>query len=379
MFLISNVFWGLASIGTTFFLHIFFVTVVLGLSVIIPVFEIIGFAKREENFNKFARRLTSYLVRVDLFAGVLATWLTVFLAAYWPSLMYIATNVLFYPISLAVAGIMIAIVSTALYWYTWDEMSRKVHIAVGLFMSAGALMVAFGMNSILALMFYPYGVKTSTAMGLTFFSSNGLNPLANPVFLPLALFSWFVSIAMASFIVLTFALFRSRNDPSDEFRITVRTSKIIGVVFSLLGLVTVSWTLMELHDFSQYVYQQMADRGFVSIVLILGISALLFSILSLSRRVDLLFAPVGAFTNYALLMFFEISSNTARYPYIVVTGNTGIPANNLINPMFSIPSILPFAGMALIVLMLGTFLLTLYLAFYVFPVDRRKGTSDGAF
>ena len=76
MFTISNVFWGIASVGATFFLHIFFVSLVLGLSVIIPIFEIIGYRRKNEGFYRFARRLTSYMVRVDLFAGVLATWLT---------------------------------------------------------------------------------------------------------------------------------------------------------------------------------------------------------------------------------------------------------------------------------------------------------------
>ncbi|MEM0133868.1 MAG: cytochrome ubiquinol oxidase subunit I [Thermoplasmatales archaeon] len=375
MFHISNVFWGLAGIGTTFFLHIFFVTVVLGLSVIIPIFEIIGYVKKDEGFFKFARRLTSYLIRVDLFAGVLATWLTVFLAAYWPSLVYIATNVLFYPISLAVAGIMIAIVSTALYWYTWEEMKRRTHIVVGLFMAAGALLVPFGMNSILALMYYPYGVKVSTALGLTFFGSNGLNPLANPIFLPLALFTWFVSIALASFIVLTFAVFRSKNDFTDEFQKTLKTSKLLSLIFSLLSVLTITWTILELRNNSQYVYLQMTNRGFVAISLSIAAIVAVFSVVSLFKKGTLYGAPTGAAATYILLMFFEVASNTARYPYLIVTNSNGISANTLINPMFNIPSILPIAGIGLIVVAMATLMLTLYLTFYVYPVAGKKKTT----
>ncbi len=372
----SNVYWGIASVGTTFFLHIFFVTVVLGLSVIIPVFEIIGFATKTDALIRFARRLTSYLIRVDLFAGVLATWLTVFLAAYWPSLLYIATNVLFYPISLAVAGIMIAIVSTALYWYAWEEMKRVTHIIVGLFMASGAMMVAFGMNSILALMFYPYGVKVSSALGLTFFGSNGLNPLLNPVFLPLTLFSWFVSIALASFIVLTFAILKLRGDFTDDFQKTLRTSRTLTVIFSILSLVSTGWALLELHNYSQYVYTQMSDKGFVIASMALAVVIIIFSLFSLSEDFGRYAAPTGAALSYALFMFFEFASNTARYPYMVVTGSTGITASSLINPMFNLPDILPLTGVLVLVLMMATFLTTLYLAFIVYPVERRSKIAN---
>ncbi len=369
---ISNVYWGIATVGTTFFLHIFFVTVVLGLSIIVPIFEIIGYLKKSDDFTKFARRLTSYLVRVDLFAGVLATWLTVFLAAYWPSLLYIATYVLFYPISLAVAGIMIALVSTALYWYTWEDMKKVTHIIVGLFMAAGALIVSFGMNSILALMYYPYGVKVTTALNLTFFGPNGLDPLANPIFLPMTLYSWFISIALASFIVLTFAILRSRRDFTDEFQHTLKTSRVLALIFSLLSLVTIAWTILELHNYSQYVYLQMASKGFVIATVALAVVVAVTSVISLFEYAGRYAAPLGAVTSYALFMFFEFTANISRYPYLIVTQSTGIPASTLINPLFNIPDVLPIGGMVVLILMLATFLTTLYLAFYVFPVERRN-------
>jgi len=362
----------LAGIGITFFLHIFFVTVVLGLSVIIPVFEITGYLKRDDGFIRFARRLTSYLIRVDLFAGVLATWLTVFLGAYWPSLVYIATNVLFYPISLAVAGIMIAIVSMAIYWYTWDEMKRVTHIVVGLFMTAGALMVAFGMNSILALMDYPFGVKVITSSGLTFFLSNGLNPLANPIFIPLALYTWFISITLASFIVLTFAFVKLKRDFTDEFHKTLRISRTMALMFSFLSLATIAWTFLEFHSYSQYIYLQMSGRGFLTVSMILAVVVAVISVLSLSEDAGYYAAPAGAVTSYVLLMFFEITSNVSRYPYLIITNSTGIPVSTLVNPLFNIPTIIPIGGMIILVLMLLTFLMTLYIAFFVFPVDRRN-------
>lgn len=236
-------------------------------------------------------------------------------------------------------------------------------------------MVPFGMNSILALMDYPFGVKVTTSIGLTFFLSNGSNPLANPIFLPMALYTWFISITLTSFIVLTFAHIRSRNDFTDEFQKTLRISRIIALIFSSLSLVTILWTFFEFRDYSQYLYLQMTSRGYLTVSIILAILVVIISILSYNESIGHYAAPGGATVSYALFMFFEVTANVSRSPYMIVTNSTGILASTVINPMYTIPSIIPLGGVAVIALMLITFLMTLYLAFFVFPVADRKRSS----
>jgi len=363
---ISNVFWGLSTVAVTFFFHIFLVSVVLGLSVIIPIYEITGYLKGDRYYISIARKLTSYLIRVDLFAGVMATWLTVFLGAYWPSLVYIATNVLLYPVSLAVAGIMIAIVSMALYWYTWDRMGRRAHIVVGLFMAAGALMVPFGMSSIISLMDYPYGVKVTTSLGLTFFTSNGKNPLMNPVFLPLALFAWFATIALTSFIVLYYVNSRAVRETGPAKNYIPVISAIISSVLSLLFLYL---ALSRLEQYSPYLWSALKSSSVLYILIALSLLVVLLSILSIHLKISKYSSLTGAVFSYFLFMLFEISSNVSRYPYMIVTGNTGITAQTFANPLYGIPVSIPIVGFAIIALMTVTFLFTLYLAFFVYPVE----------
>jgi len=363
---ISNVFWGLSTVAVTFFFHIFLVSVVLGLSVIIPIYEITGYLKGDRYYISIARKLTSYLIRVDLFAGVMATWLTVFLGAYWPSLVYIATNVLLYPVSLAVAGIMIAIVSTALYWYTWDRMGRRAHIVVGLFMAAGALMVPFGMSSIISLMDYPYGVKVTTSLGLTFFTSNGKNPLMNPVFLPLALFAWFATISLTSFIVLYYVNSRAVRETGPAKNYIPVISAIISSVLSLLFLYL---ALSRLEQYSPYLWSALKSSSVLYILIALSLLVVLLSILSIHLKISKYSSLTGAVFSYFLFMLFEISSNVSRYPYMIVTGNTGITAQTFANPLYGIPVSIPIVGFAIIALMTVTFLFTLYLAFFVYPVE----------
>jgi len=449
---ISNVFWGLSTVAVTFFFHIFLVSVVLGLSVIIPIYEITGYLKGDRYYISIARKLTSYLIRVDLFAGVMATWLTVFLGAYWPSLVYIATNVLLYPVSLAVAGIMIAIVSMALYWYTWDRMGRRAHIVVGLFMAAGALMVPFGMSSIISLMDYPYGVKVTTSLGLTFFTSNGKNPLMNPVFLPLALFSWFATIALTSFIVLYYVNSRAVREtgpaknyipvisaiissvlsllflylalsrlelyyvnsravretgPAKNYIpvISAIISSVLSLLFlylalsrlelyyvnsravretgpaknyipvisaiisSVLSLLFLYLALSRLEQYSPYLWSALKSSSVLYILIALSLLVVLLSIISIHLKISKYSSLTGAVFSYFLFMLFEISSNVSRYPYMIVTGNTGITAQTFANPLYGIPVSIPIVGFAIIALMTVTFLFTLYLAFFVYPVE----------
>lgn len=370
---INNLYWGLGGIAFTFFVHYFFVTVVLGLSVIIPIFEIKGRISKDDDFIKFARRLTSYLIRVDLFAGVMATWLTVFLAGYWPSLLYIATNVLFYPIVLAIAGIMIAIVSMGLYWYTWDRMGPKAHITVGLFMMIGALLVPFGMSSIFATIDFPYGVTTESVSGLTLFVPNGQNPFGNPIYIPLALYTWFISIALTSFIVLSYSWKKGKDKDSTEFSKAFSASRLMTIIFSVLSTITFFITLSEFKANSQYLYSQMSLHFYLQISEIMIIIMMIFSILPFIKSIGYWIAVTGSGISYFFMMFFEISTNISRYPYIIVAGKAGIPASDMINPLFQIPNLLPYFALITFFLMLITFLATLYLAFIRFPV---KGSIE---
>ncbi len=374
---ISNLYWGFAGIAFTFFIHYFFVTVVLGLSVIIPVLEIRGRMSRDEDFIKLARRLTSYLIRVDLFAGVMATWLTVFLAGYWPSLLYIATNVLFYPIVLAIAGIMIAIVSMGLYWYTWDKMSGRAHIVVGLFMMIGALLVPFGMSSIFATIDFPYGITTEKLSGLTLFVPNGQSPFYNPIYIPLALYTWFIAIALTAFIVLTYFVLRDRKNKGPEFAKGIPTLRIIAVIFSVLSIITFFITVMEIKGNSQYIYSQMSSHLYLQILEGMIIIITMLSFLTFMKSIETWVALIGSAISYFFMMFFEITVNVVRYPYIIISGNAGIPATDMVNPLFQIPVLLPYFALITFTLMLITFLATLYLAFLRFPVkDRRTEELD---
>ncbi|MCL4412747.1 MAG: cytochrome ubiquinol oxidase subunit I [Candidatus Thermoplasmatota archaeon] len=372
----DNLYWGLAGIALTFFAHYFFVTVVLGLTVLIPIYEIKGRISKDNDYIKFARRLTSYLIRVDLFAGVLATWLTVFLAGYWPSLLYIATNILFYPISVAVAGIMIAIVSMALYWYTWDRMGHNAHIVVGIFMMVGALMVAYGMTSIFATLDFPYGVTTEKVAGLTLFVASNQNPLNNPIFTPMALYTWFISIALSSFVVLAYASVKGRKENSSEFKKGIGIARLSTIIFSILSIIMFFATVKELQINSQYLYSQMSAKGYLIISTVLLIMGTLLGFATVFRKTRMISALVGGGVVYVFILFFEITLNISRYPYIIVTGSTGIQASEMVNPLFNIPVLLPDFAVLTLVLMLVTFLFTLYLSFIRFPVNSRSTPDD---
>ncbi|HXX72640.1 MAG TPA: cytochrome ubiquinol oxidase subunit I, partial [Candidatus Acidoferrales bacterium] len=131
-------------LGLATLVHITFVNLVLGLSVIVPLTEYLSYRKKDPKLMDVAQRTFKYLILTDLVAGVWGTWITIALAGLWPTLTYIATTVLFVPITIALVGILIAIPSIAIYWYTWGKISKSLHLFVGCVMAFGALLVPAG-------------------------------------------------------------------------------------------------------------------------------------------------------------------------------------------------------------------------------------------
>jgi cytochrome bd-type quinol oxidase subunit 1 len=186
-------------LGFGLLIHITLVNVVLGLSIIVPITEYIGSKTKDPDMERLAKRLFRYLALSDLVAGVFGTWVAIELTAFWPGLLYIFTTVLFIPTMIALIGIFMAIPSIAIYWYGWDRMSKKKHLAVGGFMALGALLVPAGFR-----MFFAF-VDNSGAFNLSSLTgamgnvdTNVLGMFTNPIYITLLVHSWFGGLTMAT-------------------------------------------------------------------------------------------------------------------------------------------------------------------------------------
>jgi len=100
---------GLTVLQLAVAVHIALVSITLGVGVVTAYYRMLAVAKSDPWAEVFARRVFRAMVVTELFSGVWGTIITVVLAGFFPTLVALATNVLFTPIAIAIAAIMIRI------------------------------------------------------------------------------------------------------------------------------------------------------------------------------------------------------------------------------------------------------------------------------
>ena len=185
--------------GFGLLIHLTLVNIVLGLSVIVPLTEYIGYKTKDADMERLAKRLFRYLALSDLVAGVFGTWVAVVLTAFFPGLIYIFSTVLFFPTMVALIGIFMAIPSIAIYWYGWDKMSKRKHLAVGAVMGIGALLVPVGFRMYFTFVMNSSSFDISSLSGLHgSIDTNLVGMFSNPIYITLLVHSWFGGLTMAA-------------------------------------------------------------------------------------------------------------------------------------------------------------------------------------
>ena len=117
----SGVLAGLLTLQLSVAIHIVFVSTTLGVGIITALYRTLAVKRSDPFAEVFARRSFRIMIVSELFSGVWGTIITVILAGFFPGLVALATNVLFTPIAVSIASILIRIPSIAIFWYTWGE------------------------------------------------------------------------------------------------------------------------------------------------------------------------------------------------------------------------------------------------------------------
>ncbi len=231
---------GFVLLGFGLLIHITLVNVVLGMSVIVPITEYIGYRRKDKDLENLARRLFRYLALSDLIAGVFGTWIAVMLAAFWPKLLYIFSTILLAPIILALVGIFMAIPAIAIYWYGWNRVSKKAHLAIGGVMAIGGLLVPAGFRVLFAFINNPSLFDVTLNANSVSGSPNLFLLFKNPLYVTLLFHSWFGGLTMSSL----FAAGAFGWIISGKFRKSNPQSKLDGQFAyqrSVLGLIPSTW------------------------------------------------------------------------------------------------------------------------------------------
>lgn len=362
---------GFLLLGIATLVHVTFVNLVLGFSVIVPLTEYLSYRRRDEKLMEIAKQTFKYLILTDLVAGVWGTWITVVLGGLWPTLTYIATTVLFVPITIAIVGIMIAIPSIAVYWYSWGKVSRGIHLFVGFLMALGALLVPAGFRMIFAFVDDPVGLNEAL-------KGNLYAIFGNPIYPILVVWSWFGACAMSALIAAGVYAWRSTGTGDcDGLKETAYFLKL-GLSSLAITAGLAAYFFFTLQTASPYLYaaitgdSAVAQYDFLSLflaypvlLLISGGSAFALLVLTRKRRLARIPSLVLMIAAFLTVPVVEALNDASRAPYMVVTGDTGLPANVFANTM--IPISWPIAELAVIVatVVMATFLAGIYFIYKV--------------
>ncbi|MFX1254828.1 MAG: cytochrome ubiquinol oxidase subunit I [Promethearchaeota archaeon] len=130
----------------------------LGLLFITVLLELIGRRYLNETYLNMSRtfsRVAAVIFAVGAATGTLSEF---GLILFWPNLIAIVGKYFFYPFYLEVFAFVAEVVFVYMYVYTWDRVSPRFHLIIGIFAALGAALSALMIVSVSTLMYLPPGL-----------------------------------------------------------------------------------------------------------------------------------------------------------------------------------------------------------------------------
>lgn len=354
-------------LGIAVVVHVILVNITLGTGWISAMARFVAWRRKSPDLEIMSRRVFKILIIHELFSGVWGTIITVVLAGFFPTLTAIATDIIFYPILLALTSILIRIPSIALFWYSWGKVRPGIHAALGFVMAVSGFGVPLGFRTIFAQITNPNAI-TLAAEG--FRSAARVAVFLNPVYLPLLLHTWFGAMSIGGFIVASF--FAIKGNVNAKF---AWTGLWHGVLFlgvqGLLG----PWYFLTISNYAPIIYANILglSTATLNIQLIFGTKIVSLGVLAfLSANCwKRLKRGEGVNPRYALVLgplalligiLGEFMNDGGRFPYLVLAGNNGILPAAFINTYAAIPLLAVYAVVGTLLLFVALFMATAYYA-----------------
>jgi cytochrome d ubiquinol oxidase subunit I len=354
-------------LGVVVIVHVILVNITLGTGWISAMARFLAWRRKSADLELMSRRVFKILIIHELFSGVWGTIITIVLAGFFPTLTAIATDIIFYPILLALTSILIRIPSIALFWYSWGKVKPGIHAALGFVMAVSGFGVPLGFRAIFAQINYPNAIELA-AEGLR--SAARVAVFFNPVYLPLLLHTWFGAMSIGGFIVASF--FAIKRNVNSKFAWTglwhgvlflgvqgfvgplyfVTVSNYVALIYNnLLGLSSATFDI-----------EPVFAAKVTLVGLLVVVSALCWK--RLRRGSGIVPKYALALGPLALLIAVcgEFMNDGGRFPYLVLTGESGIMPAEFINEYLAIPPLAVYVVVGILLLFVGLFMAVAYYA-----------------
>jgi cytochrome d ubiquinol oxidase subunit I len=371
-------------LGIAVIVHIIIVNITIGTGWISAMARFLGWRRKDPELEIMSRRVFKILIIHELFAGVWGTIITVILAGFFPTLTAIATDIIFYPILIALSSIFIRIPSIALFWYTWGKVRSSVHSILGFVMALSGFGVPLGFRYIFAQVTYPNAIVLAL---------QGFGDLArvavffNPVYLPLILHTWFGAMSIGGFIVASFFAIKANTNAKFAW-----IGLWHGVGFLVLQAFVGPSYLLTLSQKAPILFDNIlgAANSTIDVLPVFALKMIIVVGLALvSAKVWMqLKRGAGRIPRYALVlgpmavgvaMIGEFLNDGGRYPFIVLEGSTGITAAQLMNTYLEIPMSTVYVVLGVLVAFIIVFMATAYYALNRrFLADLPEGSLEHA-
>jgi cytochrome d ubiquinol oxidase subunit I len=358
---------GFSILGIAVIVHIIIVNITIGTGWISAMARFLAWRRGAAELEVMSRRVFKILIIHELFAGVWGTIITVILAGFFPTLTAIATDVIFYPIIIALVAIFIRIPTIALFWYSWGKVRPALHSALGFVMALSGFGVPLGFRYIFAETLYPYGIG---------FALQGLRDVArtlvfyNALYPALILHTWAGALSIGGFVVASFFSIKGNVNPKFAW-----IGLWHGMLFLGAQIVFGPFYLLNVSSKAPLLFDNVLDQAGASINLLplfavkIGVVAMLVVIAAeawkkIKRGNGVVPRYVIVLGPSAVLvaMIGEFLNDAGRYPYLVITGSSGLPPSLFMNTYLEIPLYTVFVVVAVLLGLVGLFMATAYYA-----------------
>ncbi len=359
--------FGFSVLGLSILTHLVFVNITIGTGWISVVTRLLGWLRKDEDLELMSKRIFKILVVTELFSGVWGTIITVILAALFPGLLAIATDVMFYPILIALVSIIIRIPLIAVYWYSWNKINPKTHILIGFIMATAGLGVPMGFRYIFAEITSPYALLLALQGAV---EEARLAIFFNPLYPSLILHTWAGALLIGGLI--TSSYFASRNNFNTRY---ARIGIFSSVIFLFIQLIVGGWYILSLMHYSPLLFRNlmmMPGSSFnaaplltVKIILIGIIAHILYRSWRVLKNGNGIMPRGVAYLGLIgtmMLIISEFLNDGARYPYFVLLGDSGLPPSFFMNVYMDLPLLVMYVILASLIIMTAAFIVIFYYA-----------------
>ena len=351
-------------LGFALEMHLIFVNVIIGTTVLTVITRYLAYLRNDPGLEVVARDMFRLMVVTGLFGGVWGTILTVFMAGLFPSMTAIFTRVYFYPVAIALVGILVSIPLIAIYWHLWGRVNPRTHSLIGIPLAISVLLVPVGFRYLFAGLDYPQFM-----MG----DFNPLSVFSNPIYPPLIAHTLIGAMDIGAFVTAS-VLATRRNLNIRGLRITLGTGLLLLVPQAIAG--AYYFTVLKRYD--PYIVSNIAgpllgyDPGtslfypafYAAITLtIVLVTVALYAFYAVMQGRVIRYAVISTgFLAEVVLILMEYVNDGSRYPYLFISGNSGIPITQLLNTLIPLPLTAIYTMLLLALLFTAIFTITLYYA-----------------